>query len=417
MRFALGIAIVALLGTPFSFSPSGLQASLASEEPEHAACVCGEQETPLGEEVAACACGCGGTPRPYCAHKGCVCTKAGAVNPKAHRMVAKGCKCGCGGTPRPYCAHKDCQCARGAAVDVTEVKALTAACDCGCGGTPRPYCAHKNCVCAQASAVDTRAVRRMTKGCKCGCGGTPRPSCAHKGCQCSKTEAIDTKWATEQMAGCQCGCGGTPRPSCAHKGCVCGKTESERPIAGRPGPKSGEPPEVPETLPETPPQAPPKGAEPVPERPSEPAPERLPAAPVPASCLQNEATSVVTLTELEDPDNHDHRFCQSLRTLKLKLSRRGDHLLIMPGPPLGSSLDCRMNWKDCTGSCEGKEPFLAGQQNVIVGIESLRLAPPGGPEAPVPNLANLPVLGRLFFKFSQGRPLIFNLTPTIVTEP
>ena len=50
-----------------------------------------------------CTCGCGGTPRPFCAHRcgGDPCT-GGA---KAQASSAAGCTCGCGGTPRPACAH------------------------------------------------------------------------------------------------------------------------------------------------------------------------------------------------------------------------------------------------------------------------------------------------------------------------
>jgi hypothetical protein len=59
-----------------------------------------------GHPAAGCACGCGGTPRPFCAHRcnGDPCTgKSKTEAPGAD--AAKGCTCGCGGTPRPACAH------------------------------------------------------------------------------------------------------------------------------------------------------------------------------------------------------------------------------------------------------------------------------------------------------------------------
>jgi hypothetical protein len=57
---------------------------------------------------AGCTCGCGGTPRPFCAHRcsGNPCTGTSAKQESSPAAdAAKGCACGCGGTPRPACAH------------------------------------------------------------------------------------------------------------------------------------------------------------------------------------------------------------------------------------------------------------------------------------------------------------------------
>jgi hypothetical protein len=57
------------------------------------------------------------------------------------------CKCGCGGTPRPFCAHrcdgKPCTGNKTAPDDSTpSTTSAAATCGCGCKGTPRPACAH-----------------------------------------------------------------------------------------------------------------------------------------------------------------------------------------------------------------------------------------------------------------------------------
>jgi hypothetical protein len=59
-----------------------------------------------GHPAAGCTCGCGGTPRPFCAHRcsGNPCTGTSKA-PESGADAAKGCTCGCGGTPRPACAH------------------------------------------------------------------------------------------------------------------------------------------------------------------------------------------------------------------------------------------------------------------------------------------------------------------------
>jgi hypothetical protein len=201
--------------------------------------------------VARCQCGCGGTPRPYCAHKDCQCAKSKIATVEAAEKLTAGCQCGCGGTPRPYCAHKGCQCAstnietgQQAPLFTTnpaEATETAKGCSCGCGGTPRPYCAHRDCACAKT--VKPAIANALAAGCGCGCGGTPRPYCAHKGCQCAST-SVDTGETAQnafqdpmviskKAKKCKCGCGGTPRPTCAYKECVCADTKSVHKPEGR----------------------------------------------------------------------------------------------------------------------------------------------------------------------------------------
>lgn len=200
--------------------------------------------------VARCNCGCGGTPRPICAHRGCVCAQTGLATPEAARLYSARCQCGCGGTPRPFCAHKNCQCAQTnletgkqapTYVDNTGQESAVAKCSCGCGGTPRPFCAHKNCACAQTNAAPLERAQALSARCQCGCGGTPRPFCAHKNCQCAQT-SLETGQPARQSfqdpmladtKACQCGCGGTPRPTCAHKDCVCAQTNAAQKPPGQ----------------------------------------------------------------------------------------------------------------------------------------------------------------------------------------
>src|SRR4051812_22437964 len=58
---------------------------------------------------AACKCGCGGTARPFCAHrcdgKPCTGNKTADDTPPTSTSAAAKCGCGCKGTPRPACAH------------------------------------------------------------------------------------------------------------------------------------------------------------------------------------------------------------------------------------------------------------------------------------------------------------------------
>lgn len=197
------------------------------------------------QQVAGCQCGCGGTPRPYCAHRDCACAKTGLALPKEADRLTAGCQCGCGGTPRPACAHKGCVCSqttmdgKPAAVfqDPTQGDTSVAGCSCGCGGTPRPYCAHRGCVCSSTGAAPAEKADALSKGCQCGCGGTAQPACAHRGCQCAETSLaggqapkfLDPTAPGATAAACQCGCGGTPRPACAHRGCLCGQTDAADP--------------------------------------------------------------------------------------------------------------------------------------------------------------------------------------------
>jgi hypothetical protein len=195
--------------------------------------------------LAKCTCGCGGTPRPYCAHKGCVCSQSKAVTVDKAQELTKTCTCGCEGTARPSCAHKDCQCAQTnletgerapTFMDQTGQDAEVAACSCGCGGTPRPYCAHKGCACASAGAASVEKADALSATCGCGCKGTARPGCAHKNCQCANMsletgeEASasfqDPMALSEASKKCGCGCGGSPRPTCAHKDCACAQTNT-----------------------------------------------------------------------------------------------------------------------------------------------------------------------------------------------
>lgn len=200
--------------------------------------------------VARCNCGCGGTPRPTCAYRECVCAKTGLATPEAAQVYSAKCQCGCGGTPRAYCATKNCQCAQTNLetgklappfVDNTGKESSVARCSCGCGGTPRAYCATKNCVCAQTNAAPLERAVALSARCQCGCGGTPRAYCATKNCQCAQTSIETGQPASRPFLdpmladtkGCACGCGGTPRPTCAYKECVCAKTNAAQKPPGQ----------------------------------------------------------------------------------------------------------------------------------------------------------------------------------------
>lgn len=153
----------------------------------------GKGEERYSNAVLACKCGCGGTPRPYCAHRDCACARTGVAEEAPALAMTAGCSCACGGTTQPACAHRGCVCASltidggdaAAFRDPTGQEETIAACSCGCGGTPRPYCAHKDCACSKAGVATEDGVRTIIKGCKCGCGGTPRPYCAHRDCVCA----------------------------------------------------------------------------------------------------------------------------------------------------------------------------------------------------------------------------------------
>jgi hypothetical protein len=395
MRFGLSVALSALLGVPFFTGLSGE----ASEKTGHA-CVCAaDVEVSQGETVAVCACGCGGTPRPYCATKGCVCAKTGAVTRDAAKKAAKGCKCGCGGTPKPHCAFKGCQCSQRGAVDVAAVTQVTAACGCGCGGTPKPHCAHKGCVCARTQAVDVRAAQKLTAKCACGCGGTPRPSCSHKGCVCAQTQAVDSAWATQVMATCACGCGGTPQPRCAHKGCVCQKAAEmtaylvnsgpvQQTMPGGPRTDTPEPPRHADHPPSSPPgtgttAAPPGGtippagdAPPSSGGPGTTEPPPPPATPGDArlACV-TEGMKVNSRTTVEQhADNHPHTFCGRLDGGRMTItffSVTGQGTRARLEGPIHAELSCSSPCGVTPGSCGPSPVSVGGDQLVPTQINQL----------------------------------------------
>ncbi|MBT9584814.1 hypothetical protein IV102_15830 [bacterium] len=200
--------------------------------------------------VAACNCGCGGTPRPVCAHRDCVCAKSGLATPDAAQKVTASCQCGCGGSPRAYCGTKGCVCGSTnletgktapTFVDNTGQESAVAKCSCGCGGTPRPTCAYKECVCAKTQAATKDQALALAAKCQCGCGGTPRAYCGTRGCVCGSASLETGKPASfafqdpmlAETKACQCGCGGTPRPTCAYKDCVCAKTQAAQKPPGQ----------------------------------------------------------------------------------------------------------------------------------------------------------------------------------------
>jgi hypothetical protein len=129
-----------------------------------------------------------------------------------------------------------------------------------------------------------------------------------------------------------------------------------------------------------------------------------------------------SLQMISDPDTHPHTLCQRIALLPvigIILANRRLQLRLGDEPPLECPWDCGGPEDElCEGECMGDLPYQGQRLKVKLEIRQVLLRD----EPAVPALTNIPILGKIFFRFGKQTdadpPLVFFITPRIIgAEP